>query len=176
MCDSEIGKNMVEDVKDFIQQNKFKINEQITHLEGFTKTQLCFMVKEMDLSLQGTKYWIIFIIIRKYFRDATEDNQLRDMTNQEINQIHIAYTNLQYQADLLQSPVPESQMITIHVKSMIDAFYCRRYGVSRYGASISKYFDMLNEIAIHEPERLSFYERELREKTQQDCVIESIVL
>ena len=172
-CDSDIGKNMCEDVKDFIQQNKFKIKEQIEHLEVFTKTQLSFMAKELDLPVKGTKYWLIFIIIRKYFRDATDHNQFRSMTNKEINQIHDAYTKFDYQSDFIRSPVPDSEMITIHVKSMIDAFYARRYGVRRYGVSISEYFDKLDEIAINKPELLSLYESELREKEHREQVIEN---
>ena len=176
MCDSDIGKNMVQDVTDFIQQKKFKINDQITYLEGFTNTQLAFIAKELDITYKGSKLWLIFIIIRKYFRESTDHSLLRAMTHQEVNQIHYTYTNFQYQADMLQTPVPDSQMIIIHVKSMIDAFYDRRYGARRYGASINEYFDMLNKIAIHEPERLSFYERELREEANRIRVAESLDL
>ena len=175
-CDSEIGRNMVEDVKTFIQQNKFNINDQIIYLQCLTKPQLSFISKEMRMTYQGTKNWLIFTIIRKYFWVTTDFNQFRLITQEEMNLIHDAYSDFHYQTTLLQTPVSDSQNLLVNIKNMIEAFYGRRYGVRRHGVPIDDYFELLDEILIDAPHRLSFYEREVREEARARAMRAELVI
>jgi hypothetical protein len=155
--------NMAETAKNFILQNKFKIKEQILYLRGLTKPALSFINKKLNIPYNGCKDTLVYTIIRKYFRDATQHDQFRSITALDMACIHSTYADFHYQFTLLQTPIHETQMLSMNIRNMLDAFYEARYGIRRYGVPIAMYFERLNYIARVNPEQLSFYERELRE-------------
>jgi hypothetical protein len=162
-CNSPFAINIAEIAENFILQNKFKIQEQINYLRGLTKTALAFINKKLNLTYNGCKDTLVYTIIRNYFRGATQHDQFHIITASDMLRIHSAYTDFHHQYTLLQSPIHETQMLPMNIKSMIDAFYEARYGVRRYGAPIEMYFERLNQIARENIDQLSFYERELRQ-------------
>ena len=162
-CNSQLAINISQNTENFILQNKFKIQEQINYLRGLTKTALAFINKKLNQTCNGCKDTLVYTIIRKYFRDATQHDQFHIITASDMLRIHNTYTEFYYQYTFLQSPLRETQMLPMNIKSMLDAFYEARYGVRRHGASIAMYFEQLNQIARISPHQLSFYERELRE-------------
>ena len=166
-CNSVIGRHIFEDIELFILQNKYDINSQISFLRQYTKPQLAFVNKEIGEPISAPKDALIYTIIRHFFRRATQHSQFRNMTQQDLVCINSVYTHHHYQTTVLQSPVHPSLMLSINIKSMIDAFYGSRYGLRRYGMSIIQYYQLLDDVAENEPFRLSFYERELREVVEE---------
>jgi|688.fasta_scaffold37632_7 hypothetical protein len=162
-CNSPFAINMSQIVENFILQNKFKIQEQINYLRGLTKTSLAFINKKLNQTYNGCKDTLVYTIIRTYFRNATQHDQFHLITAADMLRIHNTYTEFYHQYTFLQSPLRETQMLPMNIKSMLDAFYEARYGVRRHGSSIEMYFEQLNQIARISPQQLSFYERELRE-------------
>lgn len=160
-CDSQIGLSLVDDVSTFFSQNKFHIIHQIRYLQVLTKPQLAFINKELHQTFTAPKKTLIFTIIRKYFRDATHSFRFPDITHFDMHLIHGTYSLLHDQIIQGRLP-PDPQMMNIRIKSMIDAFYCMRFGVRRDGLSFQQYFEQLDEIALYEPHRIAFYEREIR--------------
>jgi hypothetical protein len=162
-CESPLGRTIAENAKNFILQNKFKINDQINYLRNLTKGALAFINKKLNMTYNGCKDTLVYTIIRKYFRDATQHDQFRSITASDMTRIHSAYTEFHHQSTFLQLPLRDTQMLPTNIKNMLEAFYHIRYGVRRYGLSLAMYFERLNQIAISSPYQLSFYERELRE-------------
>ena len=161
-CNSQIGINIAENAENFILQNKFQINDQVEYLIHLTKPALSFINKKLNLPYNGPKATLVYTIIRKYFRDATQFDQFRSISALEISRIHRAYTDFNHQYTLQQSPIHETQMLPMNIRSMIDAFYEARYGVRRYGVPLAMYYVRLNQIARENIDQLSLYERELR--------------
>jgi hypothetical protein len=162
-CNSQLAINIAQIAENFILQNKFKIQEQINYLRGLTKTALAYINKKLNQTYNGCKDTLVYTIIRTYFRNATQHDQFHLITAADMLRIHNTYTEFYHQYTFLQSPLRETQMLPMNIKSMLDAFYEARYGVRRHGSSIEMYFEQLNQIARISPQQLSFYERELRE-------------
>ena len=162
-CNSQIGINIAENAENFILQHKFQINDHVEYLIHLTKPALSFINKKLNLPYNGCKATLVYTIIRKYFRDDTQFDQFRNISALEMWRIHSAYTDFNHRYTLLQTPIHETQMLPMNIRSMIDSFYEARYGIRRYGVPIAMYYVRLNEIARENIDQLSLYERELRQ-------------
>jgi hypothetical protein len=147
-CDSQIALSTFEDVVDLMLIDQFQIHRKIEYLERLSKPLLMFINRKFNLAYSNkSKMQLIFNIVSKHFKEATNDDWIDAIADSDIQCIHNNYTYYYHQNSQLVLPISDSQMLPSNVVNMIEDFYMRQYGIYRHGRVVGDFYGAIIELA-----------------------------